>query len=288
MQTVIGAFDDRSAAQRAVEKLVTLGIPRTEIHVEQSDSDVVDPTPYASTSTAEKRDHYGPISNFFANLFGEERYDERHMHRYSEAVRRGHSVVVVDAATDEQADKASTLLHELGAIDVDERAEEWRKSGWKEPKMRTNDTRTGDKLDVVQEELKVGKRAIDRGGVRVFQRVSEKPVRELVRLREERAVVDRKPVNREATAADLSNMREGTVEVRESAEEPVVSKKARVVEEVRVGKDVKEREQTIEDSVRRKDVEVERIPGSRETERERAAAAERTEEDLAKKPRKNL
>jgi len=58
--------------------------------------------------------------------------------------------------------------------------------------------------------------------------------------------------------------------VRESAEEAVVGKTARVVEEVRVGKDVREREETIEDRVRRKDVDVERIGGEQ---RERAVAS---------------
>jgi hypothetical protein len=66
--------------------------------------------------------------------------------------------------------------------------------------------------------------------------------------------------------------------VRETTEEPVVAKSARVVEEVRVGKDVQEREQTIEDTVRRKDVDVERMEGEGRTsmERERAVASDTT------------
>ena len=84
----------------------------------------------------------------------------------------------------------------------------------------------------------------------------------------------RRPVDREVSANDLASFKEGTLEVRETVEEPVVAKKARVVEEVRVGKEVRERDEAIEDSVRRKDVEIERLSGDRSTTRERAVAAD--------------
>src|SRR5207237_10471150 len=82
-----------------------------------------------------------------------------------------------------------------------------------------------------------------------------------VRLREEHVVVNRRPVNRAVTDADLNNFREGEIELTERAEVPVVAKQARVVEEVEVGKQVEERQQTISDTVRRTDVEVEEIDG---------------------------
>jgi uncharacterized protein (TIGR02271 family) len=114
-------------------------------------------------------------------------------------------------------------------------------------------------MPVVQEELQVGKRAVERGGVRVIQRVTQTPVKEMIRLREERAVIERRPVDRAATEADLANFRETSVEVREMSEEAVVAKTARVVEEVVVGKDVQERVETVSDNVRRTDVEVEQL-----------------------------
>ena len=122
-------------------------------------------------------------------------------------------------------------------------------------------------MPVVQEELEVGKRAVAGGGVRVVKRVTETPVSEMVRLREEHAHVERRPVDRAATEADLANFEEGTVEVREMSEEAVVAKKARVVEEVVVGKEVTERSETVSDTVRKTDVEVERVAGD-----DRAAA----------------
>ncbi len=114
-------------------------------------------------------------------------------------------------------------------------------------------------LPVIEEEIKIGKRAVETGGVRVQSRVTEKPVEETVTLREETVHVDRRPVNRPVGEADAAAMREGTIEVPTMAEEAVVAKDARVVEEVVVGKNVTERDETVRDTVKRTDVEVEEI-----------------------------
>jgi stress response protein YsnF len=52
---------------------------------------------------------------------------------------------------------------------------------------------------------------------------------------------------------------EVSFEVRDTAEEAVVAKDARVVEEVAVGKEASDRTETISDSVRRTDVDVETV-----------------------------
>jgi uncharacterized protein (TIGR02271 family) len=117
----------------------------------------------------------------------------------------------------------------------------------------------------VEEELQVGKRRVLRGGVRVYSRVIEQPVEESVNLQEERVRVDRRPVDRPATEADFRTGQEQVVEVEEYAEQPVVAKQARVVEEVRVGKEVSQRSETVRDTVRRTEVDVEQIPGTAST-----------------------
>jgi len=114
-------------------------------------------------------------------------------------------------------------------------------------------------LPVIEEELKVGKREVRRGGVRVYTRTTERPVEEQVNLREERATVERRPVDRPVSDADSAAFQDKTIEVRETVEEPVVSKTARVVEEVLIGKEVRERTETVGDIVRRTDVEVEQL-----------------------------
>jgi uncharacterized protein (TIGR02271 family) len=115
------------------------------------------------------------------------------------------------------------------------------------------------RLPVIEEELKIGKRAVQRGGVRIYQHVTERPVEETVRLRDEKVNVSRRPVNQPATEADLAAFKEGSMELRETAEEPVVSKTARVVEEVAINKEVREHDETVRDKLRRTDVDVEQL-----------------------------
>jgi uncharacterized protein (TIGR02271 family) len=125
---------------------------------------------------------------------------------------------------------------------------------------------------VVQEELEVGKRRVQTGAFRVYSRTTETPVSESVTLREEHASVERRPVDRPATEADL---KEGFVEMRETQETPVVQKTARVVEEVVVGKQTSERTETVSDTVRGTQVDVERV----DSDDVRSTDASRTEAD---------
>ncbi len=120
-------------------------------------------------------------------------------------------------------------------------------------------------LNVVEEELAVGKRQIQRGGVRVYSRVTEKPVEASVTLREEEVHIERHAVNRPVDAATMNTLQDRVVEVTTTDEVPVVAKEARIVEEVSVGKVATERTETIHDTVRRTDVEVEQIAGQTTT-----------------------
>lgn len=116
-------------------------------------------------------------------------------------------------------------------------------------------TGTGATIPVVQEELNIGKREVETGGVRLRSRIVEKEVAEDVNLREETVRVERNPVDRAATEADFE---EAKIEERERAEVPVVNKEARVVEEISLSKDVTEREETISDTVRNTEVDIDR------------------------------
>ena len=124
----------------------------------------------------------------------------------------------------------------------------------------TNDE-TG-KIQIIEENLQVGKREVKTGGVRLRSRIVERPVEESLRLREERVTLERNTVDRPATAADLSNFQEKNIELVERAEVPVVSKEARVVEEVSLSKEVEERTETIQDTVRKTEVDVENLEGN--------------------------
>ena len=130
-----------------------------------------------------------------------------------------------------------------------------RPSGRTSPRqeLRTNDTET---IPVTEEQIVVGKRAVEAGRVRVYGRVSEKPVEESVTLRDERVNVERRAVDRPVTDADRKG--DVLIEVTEMREEPVVGKQERVVEEVLISKTAEERTEKVRDTVRRKDVEVEK------------------------------
>ena len=120
--------------------------------------------------------------------------------------------------------------------------------------------RTGDAdtIKVMEERLRVGKREVAAGAVRVRSYVVERPVEEQVRLHEERVSVERHPVDRPATAADAAAaFQERTIEARATSEEAIVGKEARVVEEIGVRKEASERVETVHDTVRSTKVEVE-------------------------------
>ncbi len=155
------------------------------------------------------------------------------------------------------------------------------KSGWSgkgkfedyEPMMRTAwERRAKAKIQgggeavvpIVEEELKVGKRTVEGGGVRVSTHVTETPVQEQVSLHEEKVKVERRPVNRAATSADAA-FKEGTIEVTERSEEAVVTKQARVIEEVVISKQARDRTETVKDTVRRTDVDVEEVDTPKRT-----------------------
>lgn len=116
-------------------------------------------------------------------------------------------------------------------------------------------------IPIVEEELRVGKREVERGTVRVHTYVEETPVQEDVTLREERVTVNRRPVDRAADTSDIDAFRERTIEMTETAEEVVAEKTARVVEEVVIGKEVDTHTERVEDTLRRTQVDVDKTGG---------------------------
>jgi uncharacterized protein (TIGR02271 family) len=291
MHTVICAFDDRADAQRAMDRLIERGFSRDMVHLQggyEGGDASTSGSSSAANHTGESQGFFHSIGKFFSELFDSDD-NAGEAGRYAEAVRRGSTVLVVDAVDEQEADRARSVMSEMGGtIDIDERASRWTSEGWTgyDPSatsqtggltgaaattsgaamLGATDRRPEGQeervMPVVREELQVGKREVEKGGVRVIQRVTQTPVKEMVRLREERAIVERRPVDRAATEADLANFKESSIEVRETAEEAVVGKTARVVEEVVVGKDVQQRTETVADTVRRTDVEVEQLDPS--------------------------
>lgn len=278
--TVVAVFRNRSDAEAAASDLKANGFGPNDIFI-SSDSSTVDATTqpggtYSDASQHSHHQHKEGIVGWFKSVFGQE--DDADRPYYENAVNSGQTFLSVDV-TDQNVEKAANILNSHNPVDIhrEEGTGQGRagdplasapptgavpayRAGTANAAGRAG-TAEGQAIPVVQEELKIGKRAILKGGVRVYSRVVDQPVEETVRLREEQVRVDRNPVNREATDADLRPGQERVFEVKEFAEEAVVSKQARVVEEVRVRKDASERTETVRDSVRHTEVNVENVTG---------------------------
>ncbi len=74
--------------------------------------------------------------------------------------------------------------------------------------------------------------------------------------------VERRPVDRELAPGEAA-FQERTIEAVERGEEAVVSKTARVTEEIGIRKEVERETETVRDTVRKQEVEVEDDRGSR-------------------------
>jgi len=194
---------------------------------------------------------------------------------YDAHLRRGGALLTVDANTSD-VDRINSILDRHNPIEVGDREEQVRNTGFDRPATTPAYTGTDVRRDltgtdtprnlstsdqpltVAREELEVGKRAVQRGGVRVFNRVIEEPVEQQVSLHDERVRVDRHPVDRPATEADFQT-RGGTMEFTETVEEPVIRKRGRVVEEVNINKEGSDHTETVRDTVRRTEVDVEQL-----------------------------
>jgi uncharacterized protein (TIGR02271 family) len=269
-----------------VQELIDEGFARSDVHL------ALDHTKSRTASSVARDSAYegANLSDTLTDLGVP--YEDAYS--YAEGVRRGGALVVVESS-DDRAERGMEILRRLHPVDIHERTAQWRQEGWTgydantirstpassgatttrraqeqvRSTARVADTGARTRrvegqeeiaIPVVEEDISIGKREVERGHVRIFSRVTEQPVEESVRLREEKVTIDRRPVDRPATDADFAAAGKEVIEMTETAEEPVVSKRARVVEEVVVHKDVTERTETVRGTERRTDVDVQREP----------------------------
>ncbi len=225
-RTITALFESAAEAERAADQLAAVGISRTAVSIVRQDATA------AAPDTAERREE-GGFLNALADFFmpDEDRYT------YAEGLRRGGYLVSVHAS-DADYERVIDILDDEGTIDIDERSSAWRSEGW----TGTSDVLSGstanlttgssgasstatstgaalgatstntaserttsdreEVIPVAEEEIRVGKREVSRGRVRVHSYVVETPVTEQVNLREERVHVERRAVDRPVTAAD--------------------------------------------------------------------------------------
>lgn len=255
MRKITAVFDSQAAAHQARQKLLSLGLPGEQVNI-------VDQT--AKATSADQESHGGYWSAI-KELFVPD--DDRET--FEESVRRG-GFLLIASTDDKHADEAIRVLENSDAVDLDRRQEQWRTEGWPGPQSTARaqtpreSTAAGtdeQTIPLVEEHMRVGKREVDRGSVRVRSYIEEEPVHEQVRLRDEKVEIERRPVNQPArpVSADSPDnlMRERTIEMTEKSEEPVIAKDAVVKEELRVRKRADEHVEQIDDTVRRTKVDVE-------------------------------
>ncbi|WP_174292543.1 YsnF/AvaK domain-containing protein [Sphingomonas bacterium] len=266
-RTITALFDQRADAEAAQNRLEAAHVDASHISIH----DKASPGFHAAgKSTTQDPGMWGSIKNAF--LPDEDR------HTYEEGVRRGGFLLTADVG-EEHVDAAVKVLEESDSVDVDDRSQQWKSSGWdhapeaaagvgigaeaygSDRAVARTDAEGEQSIPIVEEQLIVGKREVDRGGARVRSYVTETPVHEQVRLRDEKISVQRRAVDRPLTDADDA-FRERTIDVTATGEEAVVGKTARVVEEVVVSKTAGSHVEDINDTVRRTEVEIDEDKGT--------------------------
>jgi len=245
-KNVVGLFENKSDAQTAQQQLQSAGFS-------QSNMTFVD-----------------QASSRFSSMLTSAGIPDQDARIYADGVQQGGALIILQALSDRDAERAADILDRNNVVDISGRTQGYQRMSLE----RTTSSATANTnlyeggevaIPIIEEELHVGKREVESGGVRVNTRVEEIPVNEQVTLRDETVDVHRRRVDRPVSEADLSAIQEGSFEVRETDEQAIVDKQARVVEEVVIDKDVQERTQTISDTVRRTDVDVDQIQGGTRT-----------------------
>ncbi len=266
-ETIVAIYDTHAHAELAANDLRAAGVPESAISVNAGS---------AGSTTTGMQNTVEREPGFWASLFGGE--PDRDTTVYDRSLSSGSTVVSVKAP-ETHITKVMEILESHQPIDIDERASSYgltetsttTRQPLATPVMpattATTDTSVsgaGGMMQLSEENLAIGKRLVNRGGTRIHRYVVETPVEESVSLHSEKVTLERRPVTdgRPVTDASFSDK---TIEMTESAEEAVVSKTARVYEEVGLNKTATDRVETVRDTVRKEEVEIEQIPGTSTT-----------------------
>jgi uncharacterized protein (TIGR02271 family) len=264
-QTIVAVYDKLIDADAAVRDLEAANVPSQAISRHEGRTETT------TTTSAPVREE-----GFWARLFGSEPGHDTSI--YDRSIDSGSSVVTVRVAS-EHVDRVSSILETHHPIDLDERSAHYLASGTTTgttsqiapvtngPMMGTAHTSEpaaseSGTVQLAEEALAVGKRAVRGATTRIRRFVVETPVQEQVSLRGETVTLERHAVT-DGRPVGPSDFADKVVEMTETSEEAVVSKTAHVVEEVNLRKDVTDRVETVKDTLRRDEVEIEKVPGER-------------------------
>jgi uncharacterized protein (TIGR02271 family) len=234
-EKVVAVFDTLAHADAAVRALEAAGIRAADI------------SKFDKSAQAGIQD-----AGLWQQLFGEG-VQKHEAEVYGQTISKG-GVVVVVRVTEAQAAKVMGVFEDHRPIDLRERAEILGIAAASAPRAAGGE----EVVRLAEEELNVGKRQIAAGTTRIRRFVVEKPVEAQVTLHEEHATVVRRAVADPTILKDI-DWSDKIIEVTETAEEAVVSKATRLAEEVVIRKEGSDRVETVRDTVRRQQIEVERV-----------------------------
>jgi len=250
-EKVVAVYDTAAHAEAAVKTLKSAGYYAHDISVTRNDDD----TPEAALCEP----------GFWHRLFGRN-IGFHEAAAYGHTVLRG-GVVVSVRVPESEAPRVIEVLDKYQPVDVLDRARTYDRSATKPPRVlvppptSAGDVRKDEEVvRLAEEQLTVGKRKVDAGIIRVRRFSVEKPVEANITLHEEHAEVMRRAISDPDYLKDI-DWREQTIEMMETAEQPVVNKTAHVTEEVVIRRRGSDHIETIRETVRQQQVEVERVPG---------------------------
>ncbi len=258
-ETIVAIYDTHAHAELAAADLKQAGVPDGAISVHAKSGGTT-----MATTTAAPREE-----GFWSSLFGGEPDHDTAV--YDRSMDSGSTVVTVKTPESHIA-KVMEILENHKPIDIDERASSYGMTQTvttampvapAKPAMGAAAVATDGVMQLAEESLAVGKRVVNRGGTRIRRFVAETPVEESVNLHSEKVTLERHAVTDGRPVGD--SFSEKTIEATEMAEEAVVSKTARVYEEVGLHKEETDRVETIRDTVRKEEVEVVQIPSTATT-----------------------
>ena len=283
---VIGLFENRSVADQVVQELLAAGFSERNLNRYEGSQDEIERELGREGISSADADYYAEGLRSGGALVSVRAKDNQVdeaveiMNRYANTGTADDSTTYDTGTVDYAASSAPSNLDTVAMGTTTEVTEVSTPVSAATPIAATTDADEA-RLAVAEERLVVGKRQVSRGGMRVRRVVTELPVEEQVTLRDETIRVDRRPVDRATTGSDSDLFTEQTFEFSETDEEAVIKKEARVVEEVVVGKTVEERTETVRDTVRRSDVQIEEIAATYgQTLASDARYSERTFDDI--------
>ena len=180
---------------------------------------------------------------------------EQEIYRYYQVGGRTSSTATTGTRTAETTTTTTGAAYGSGAAGMAAGGAAASLAGTADTTRATASDKDTVEVPLTEEELKVGKRTVSAGQVRLRKIVRTEVVNQPVEVRREDVVVERIPAS-EVRGGTASDFKEETIDVPLSREEAVVSKEAHVTGAVRLNKTSTAETQNVSETVRKEDVEV--------------------------------